>query len=114
VSNAPENNISEPAQLSSNTTPKRKTPKRRVKKVNTIYRASNRRKLITRSFKPARDTPADDGISKDVGKFSDNDEIEDKEAYLYGPKISKDYIDIMNTAIGCDLKVTMTFMRDML
>jgi NRPS condensation-like uncharacterized protein len=94
--------------------PKRKTPKRRVKKVNTIYRAFNRRKLITRFSKSARDIFADNGISENIGRFSDNDKIENKEICLCGPGINKDYIDIINTAISCDLKVTITFMRDIL
>jgi hypothetical protein len=46
VSNAPENNIPESAQLFSNTTPKRKTSKRRVKKINITYRAPSKRKPI--------------------------------------------------------------------
>jgi hypothetical protein len=114
VSNAPEDNTPEPAQSSSDTTPKRKTPKRRAKKVDTTYRAPSRRKPTTRSSKPARDTPADDGIGEDVGGFSDDDEVEDEEACLCGPGVSKGYIDTMDTAIGCDLKVTMAFVRDML
>jgi hypothetical protein len=114
VSNASKNNIPEPAQPSSDTIPKRKTLKRRVKKVDTIYRAPNRRKPTIRSSKPARDIPTDNGISKDIGGFSDNDEVKDKETYLCGPRVSKSYIDIINTAINCDLKVTMAFMRDIL
>jgi hypothetical protein len=113
VSNAPKNNISEPIQSFSNTTPKRKTPKRRAKKVNITYRAP-RRKPITRSFKPARDILADNGISEDIGRFSNNDEIKDKKAYLCGSEVSKGYINTIDLAIGCDLKVIMTFMRDML
>jgi hypothetical protein len=114
ISNTPKDNIPEPTQLFNNTTPKRKTPKRQVKKINITYRTSNRRKPIIRSFKPARDTSADNGISKNIGEFSNNDEIKDKKAYLCGPGISKGYIDTINTVIGCDLKVTMAFMRDML
>jgi hypothetical protein len=64
ISNAPENNIPGPTQPSNNTTPKRKTPKRRVKKINIIYRAP-RRKSITRSSKSARNTPVDISV-KDV------------------------------------------------
>jgi hypothetical protein len=96
------------------TIPKRKTLKRRAKKVDITYRALSRRKPITRSSKPARDIPADDGISKNIGRFSDDDEVENEETCLYGPGINKDYIDIMDTAISCDLKVTIVFMRDML
>ena len=94
--------------------PKRKTLKKRVKKVNIIYRAPNRRKFITRFSKPARNISADDGISKEIGKFSNNDEVKNKKAYLCGSGVSKNYINIMNTIIGCDLKVTMAFIRDML
>jgi hypothetical protein len=114
INNAPENNIPKPAQPSNNPIPKRKTLKKRIKKVNITYRAPNRRKFITRSSKPAPNTFTDDGISKNVGKFSDNDKVENEDTYLYGPGISKDYINIINTVINCDLKVTMTFVRDML
>jgi hypothetical protein len=114
VSNTSKNNIPEPAQSFNNTIPKRKTLKRRAKKVNTTYRAPNRRKPITRSSKPARDTPANDGINKNVGKFSNNDEIENEKACLCEPKVNKSYIDTINTAIDCDLKVTIAFMRDIL
>ena len=114
MSNASENNTPEPAQPSSKPTPKRKTPKKRAKKVDTTYRAPSRRKPTTRSSKPARNTPADDGIGEDVGGFSDDDEVENEDACLCGPGVSKDYIDTMDTAISCDLKVTMAFIRDML
>jgi hypothetical protein len=88
--------------------------KKRAKKVNIIYRAPNRRKPITRSFKPARNILADNGINENVGGFSDDDEIKNEETCLCGPGISKGYINIINTAIGCDLKVTIIFVRDML
>jgi hypothetical protein len=114
INNAPKDNISEPAQLFSKSIPKRKIPKKRVKKVNTAYRISNRRKLITRFSKLARDIPADDGISEDVSKVSDNDKVENKETCLCGLGVNKNYIDTMDTAIGCDLKIIMTFVRDML
>ena len=114
VSNASENNTPEPAQPSSKPTPKRKTPKKRAKKVDTIYRAPSRRKPTTRSSKPARNTPADDGIGEDVGGFSDDDEVENEDACFCGPGVSKDYIDTMDTAISCDLEVSMAFVRDML
>jgi hypothetical protein len=114
VSNAPEDNTPEPAQPSSKPIPKRKIPKKRAKKVDTIYRAPSRRKSIIRSSKHARDIPADNGIGENVGGFSDDDEVEDEEACLCGLGVSKVYIDIMDTAIGCDFKVTMTFVRDML
>jgi hypothetical protein len=114
MSNAPEDNIPEPAQPSSEPTPKRKIPKKRVKKVDTTYRAPSRRKSTIRSSKPARDILADNGIGENVGGFSDDDEVEDEEACLCGLGVSKVYIDTMNTAIGCDFKVTMTFVRDML
>jgi hypothetical protein len=96
------------------TIPKRKTLKRRAKKVDITYRALSRRKPITRSSKPARDIPADDGISENIGRFSNDNEVENEETCLYGPGINKDYIDIMDTAISCDLKVTIIFMRDIL
>jgi hypothetical protein len=114
VSNAPEDNTPEPAQPSSEPTPKRKIPKKRAKKIDTTYRAPSRRKSTTRSSKPARDIPADNDISENVGRFSDDDEVEDEKAYLCGLGVSKVYIDTMDTAIGCDFKVIMTFMRDML
>jgi hypothetical protein len=95
-------------------TPKRKTPKKRVKKIDIIYKTSNGRKPITRSSKPARDTPADDGINKDVGGFSNDDKVKNKNIYLYGPDVSKNYINIIDTAINCDLRVSIAFIRDML
>ena len=52
--------------------------------------------------------------NKKVGKFSNDNKVKDKETYLCGLKVSKDYINIMNIAICCDLKVTMIFMRNML
>jgi hypothetical protein len=94
--------------------PKRKTPKKRIKKINIIYRAPNKRKSIIRSFKSARDTLADNGISKDIGKFSNNDKVKNEKTYLCESGISKGYIDIINTIIGCDLKVIMIFMRNIL
>jgi hypothetical protein len=114
VNNASEDNTPEPAQPSSEPTPKRKILKKRAKKVDTTYRAPSKRKSTTRSSKPARDISADNGISENVGGFSDDDEVKNKETCLCGFRISKVYIDTMNTAIGCDFKVTMTFMRDML
>jgi hypothetical protein len=95
-------------------TSKRKIPKKRAKKVDIIYRASSGRKPIIRFSKPARDTPANDGIGKDVGGFSDNDKVKNEKACLCGPRINKGYSDTMDTAIGCDLKITMAFVRDML
>jgi hypothetical protein len=74
----------------------------------------NRRKPITRFFKSARDTLADNDISKDIGKFSDDDKVKNEKACLCGPKINKGYIDTINTVIGCDLKMIMVFIRDML
>jgi hypothetical protein len=95
-------------------TPKRKILKRRAKKIDITYRAPNRRKPTTQSSKSARNTFADDGINKDIDRFSDNDEIKNEKTYLCGFKVSKDYIDIINTVISCDLKVIIVFIRDML
>jgi hypothetical protein len=114
INNAPENNIPELAQSFSKPTPKQKILKKRAKKVNTAYRVLSKRKPTTRSSKSARDTPADNCINKDISKFSDNDEIENEEAYLYGFSVNKDYINTINTAIGYNLKMTITFMRNML
>jgi hypothetical protein len=114
INNAPKNNTPKPAQPFNSPTLKRKTPKKRVKKVNITYRAPNSRKLTTRSSKPAPNTPIDNDIDKNIAGFSDNDEVENEDTYLCGSGISKDYINTINTAIDCNLKVTMAFMRDML
>jgi hypothetical protein len=114
ISNAPKDNIPELIQLFSNPTPKRKILKKRVKKVNTIYRALNSRKSITRSSKPAPNTPINNDIGEDVARFSDDDKVKNEDAYLCGPGISKDYINTIDTAISYNLKVTIVFIRDML
>ena len=114
ANNTPKNNIPEFIQLFNEPIPKRKTLKKRVKKVDTIYRALNRRKPIIRSSKPARNTFTDNGINKKVSRFSNNDKVKNEEAYLCGPGISKNYINIIDTAIGCDLKMIIIFIKDML
>ena len=105
--NASQDDTPKPAQSSSEQTPKWKTPKKRAKKVDTTYRAPSRRK-------PTRNIPADDGIGGEVGGFSDDDEVDDEDVCSCGPSVSKNYIDAMETAINCDLRVDMAFVRDML